>query len=284
VSLHSKKDYKAIAPCLYSHVTFGSSTFFRVETYGKFHSPRTLLFSRKDPVKRVITYNNYDFQNDIPEFWFEQSLKPYYKKALEWLLPQDRVDTSFKPGEQLNVFSRQPYLPIRIDPRYNRKTNTPLTTRAGFQGWQLKAGNVMGRDSLAPKYTSTGVVGAMAMKALDRLEQDGDRPWCLSVHFNAPHPPFIAPGAYMNHYWENEQWKKLFVSPSIHDAMKNSPYRFSNGRKQNNGFDNIAQVAELTSVYYGMIEEVDEWYVLMINLVPCLWQCLIFSCNLRHFV
>jgi len=207
------------------------------------------MFSRKKKKQRIVQYNNYDYKTGSPEFKFEQSLKPLYLDALSSLLPSNRVDITFNPGDQLNKFSNEPYMPIRIDPRFSMRTNTPLSQKYGLNRWQLRGGNVFGMDRLPAQYTATGIVGDQALKALDRLGgANSNKPFCLSVHFVGPHPPFVATGEYMNPYWENEQWRRLFVSPSIKDSMQNSSYTFSNGRGRRNGFDNVERVAELTAV------------------------------------
>jgi len=53
---------------------------------------------------------------------------------------------------------------------------------------------VAGRDSLSKEHTATGVLGQMAVTALDRLileRRKGGTPFSLSVHFNAPHREFF---------------------------------------------------------------------------------------------
>jgi len=90
---------------------------------------------------------------------------------------------------------------------------------------------VMGRDVLPTNYTSTGVLGQMALAALSsRLGRDYNQqqqPFSLSVHFNAPHPPIVTTYQFANYYYERRN--QLHVEPSIDDKMVDSFYVDSNG-------------------------------------------------------
>jgi len=115
------------------------------------------------------------------------------QNRLKSLLKQDdTVQTKFLPGQQRNYYTGLPYTPIRIDPRWNRGTNTQLRSLDGYEHKTLGNSNVFGEDSLPARYTRTGILGQMAAKALARLANNytlTGQPFSLSVHFNAPHPP-----------------------------------------------------------------------------------------------
>lgn len=67
-------------------------------------------------------------------------------------------------------------------------TGTPLYKLVGYEDKMLGNSNVFGRDSLMKEYTRTGVLGQMAVNALDRLIEDyrnnTNHPFALSVQFN----------------------------------------------------------------------------------------------------
>jgi len=108
-------------------------------------------------------------------------------------------------------FKRMPYTPIELDPRYGYNANTPLSVDAGFSNWQMGNNNIAGRDELSERYTRTAVLGETALQALKRFGTDYRRegkPFSLSVHFGAPHPPVVATGSYLDYYWR-QRYKLL---------------------------------------------------------------------------
>jgi len=137
---------------------------------------------------------------------------------------------------------------------FSRPKQTPLTREAGFEKGELGQSNVVGRDSLSQDYTTTSILSKMALRSFDRLVA-ADKPFSLSVHINAPHPPMVATSSYLDYY--HSQRGKLFVPPSVQDAMLNSEYRNFNNRLEtlkHQKYNSIPHVQDLTSHYYGMIE------------------------------
>ena len=199
---------------------------YRAETYGKWHVPRSLFYSRTPQAtgtvtsstdgltsrRRIIQYNDYSFEQDSPRFEEMQNYKPFYQRQVKYLTKRDGVDTSFRDGEQTNTFSQFPYQPIQLDSRYGYPTNTDLRDKSQFEKWQRGNMNVCGRDSLDVNHTSTAVLGKVALRALDRLASQS-KPWSLSVHFNAPHPPRVATSYFLNKYWNDRG--NLLISPSV---------------------------------------------------------------------
>jgi arylsulfatase A-like enzyme len=123
---------------------------------------------------------------------------------------------------------------------------------------------VAGLESLPANYTPTAVLGQMALRALDRLADSYEStqvPFSLQCHFGAPHPPKVALPDFAQYYLDRAD--TLRVPPSIGDELKNSAYGRATARKKrkerDNPFRDPAKVAELTAVYYGMIEELDSW-------------------------
>jgi arylsulfatase A-like enzyme len=73
----------------------------------------------------------------------------------------------------------------------------------------------------------------------------------------------VASPEYFEYYYKER--RRLFVSPSITDNVRNSAYQESNKRKliaklgESYPYNDPGKIRELTSSYYAMIEEVDTW-------------------------
>jgi len=221
-----------------------------------------MYYSHTNKNRRVIDNNHYDFEKEEPRFTPAMVFKPFYQKSLSYLLARDKINCNVYSGkQQKNYYSQCPYEPIRLDARYGR-SRTDLSELSGFDKSETGNSNVCGRDSLDPEHSTTAILGKMVLKALDRLSGNADQhPFSLSIHFNAPHPPMVAIGKFMDFYYQ--QRNRLFVAPSVHDKMENSPYQGEKSRKRlakiQKAITRKSQIAELTAVYYGLVEEVDSW-------------------------
>jgi arylsulfatase A-like enzyme len=124
---------------------------------------------------------------------------------------------------------------------------------------------VAGLESLPANYTITAVLGQISLKALDGLMdsyESTQTPFSLQFHFGAPHPPKVALPEFAQYYLD--RMSTLRVPPSIGDEMKNSAYANANERKRMGGildypFNDPDRIAELHAIYYGMVEELDQW-------------------------
>jgi Sulfatase len=75
-------------------------------------------------------------------------------------------------------------------------------------------------------------------------------------HLQMQHPPRIVTGSYLRYYQRLK--KQLFVPPSVRDSLTYSPYQLGRYATDPRFIKNNATyVQDLTSVYYGMVEEVD---------------------------
>ena len=161
---------------------------YTAENYGKWHSPWRLARSRNDSYN-VISHNDYDYEANAPDLRPAQSFKNAYIRALKSLFKADGhvpiQETTYEGRQQGSSYANLPYEPIRIDPRYNSPPGTELSTKNGIPFYRLGSSNMYGREILEPKYTTTGILGRMAMDAMDRL-LTGDQQFLLSVHFNSP--------------------------------------------------------------------------------------------------
>jgi arylsulfatase A-like enzyme len=276
---------------------------YNVETYGKWHFPTSTFYA---PVRyNYYDYNSSSFGLDVTA----QTFEAVYRGALESLLPGVPPVVANHNGDQLNTMSQRSYTPLPTDPRYGMPTHTPDSSLPAYlQGLEV------GQDALDANFTSTAILGDMALRALDRImtEPGGaqDRPFMLSVHFNAPvryirclllhrfastaaengvkskaslrgtriishlpfpfllclgtyrfriqHPPRIAASKYLKYYQANRD--RLWVTPSLDDPLLYSAYNATRQAAPLPGFrsNNASFIKDFTSVYYAMIEQVDE--------------------------
>lgn len=124
-----------------------------------------------------------------------------------------------------------------------------------------------GLESLPANYTPTAVLGQMALRALDQLADSYERtqvPFSLQCHFGAPHPPKVALPEFAQYYLDRVDTLRL--PPSIKDDLKNSAYapktklkKEKPGTAHVSPFSDPSKVAELTALYFGIIEEMDVW-------------------------
>lgn len=227
------------------------------------HSRLTTFLSRRYyrrsfPNVNAVQGNFHDFKsrsNDGPQFVEEMQFKPLYRHALKALLKRDGVEIPFHEGQQINDYTQFPYTPIRLDARYGMPKVDLKRNDKDFESYERGDSSVLGRDSLPPKYTTTGVLGQMAVNSLERLASTGQA-FTLAVNFNAPHPPMISTSRYLDYYWKNR--KRLYVTPSYRDKLSNTPYQDDNARtkmlKAGYPYNEREPLQELTAVYYGMIE------------------------------
>mmetsp|Transcript_3482 Transcript_3482/g.8276 ORF Transcript_3482/g.8276 Transcript_3482/m.8276 type:complete len:1163 (-) Transcript_3482:200-3688(-) len=225
------------------------------EYYGKWHIPKSLGESRDGSGRRVISFN--DFEYDTQRFSFRDD--PESKRLRRYLEYFEEIGTIPSPdaieeGQQIDPFSRYPYDPISLDSRvrYNSPTNTALTGRNGFDEMDASQGNVMGLYSLSKDYTPTHFTGDIATRALRRLQKQ-DKPWFLTMSLHSPHPPFVPSWEFLEKYWD--QRSNLHVPRNLDDDLKDSNYASIRNRIPEYG--DLDKVQELTAIYYALVEEVD---------------------------
>lgn len=242
------------------------------ETYGKWHLPLRLYYEsdvkwKKNKSKRgafeerrVIASNTYDYRRGDAGFEEELQFKHFYRKALSWHIHKNGLKPVWRKGQQKNFMSSWPYTPIKLDARYGMKPGTALKSNEGMEKFERGEASVIGRDSLPAECSTTGIVGDMSLRSLDRLLERND-PWSLTVSFLAPHPPSLANAKLFDYYYRRKS--KLFVSKSYKDPMVNSPYVTENGRQKlleaGYGYNDKKQLQEWVAVYYAMVTEVDVW-------------------------
>jgi arylsulfatase A-like enzyme len=259
---------------------------YNVETYGKWHFPEMYY----GPVR----YNDYNYSTDAFEFRSDQVFSPFYQDALKDMA-SEIGSVPWSKGDQYNPFNDlHPYTPLPTDPRYKMPTRTSENVLpAWLQGEELGT-DALSANYTSTAVVADMAYRALDRLLTAQAEANSSSsnassvpPFLLSVHFNAPvrafslrcrenrfdawtffaksssrtlrcvqHPPRIVTGSYLRYYQRLK--KQLFVPPSVRDSLTYSPYRLGTYASDPRFIKNNATyVQDLTSVYYGMVEEVD---------------------------
>ena len=117
-------------------------------------------------------------------------------KYLQYVNERGDISKTFAPGQQEDSYSRYPYTPVRLDSRYGKPTNTPLSTSNAFDSTD---DSLMGNSTLGKRFSPSYFNHGVAMRALNRLAGRAE-PFLLTVSYHHPHAPFIAPSEYLSYY------------------------------------------------------------------------------------
>jgi len=200
---------------------------YRGEYHGKFHSPYRLAMDYTQPVRWL------NGKKAPPGSKAEISESEAYVKFIEEHVPRCPV----QPGQ---LATRQGvYTPIPLDASY------------GKPGGKSSQGETYGRLEVPAEFSRTAFTAKEGMAALERLK---DRPFTLTISLDPPHPPTVVSEPYYSRYAPD----RIPVPTSINDSRTNSPYR-PNQRENSGAYRNPTNIRQMTSIYYGMVAEVDEW-------------------------
>ncbi|WP_281614995.1 sulfatase-like hydrolase/transferase [Flammeovirga sp. SubArs3] len=150
-----------------------------------------------------------------------------------------------KDGEHLDRFTKRPYSPDPIDKFYGKDYQEIKKQKASQP-------NFHGRLNIPQEYSITAFQAQETMDAIERLK---DQPFSITCSFHSPHAPMIVPEPFYSMY----DPKKMTPPASIGDDMKNSPYKFSNGKKNLPEYSDPEKIKYMISNYYGLISEIDHW-------------------------
>ena len=197
------------------------------EYHGKFHSPYKLAMDYTQPVRWLNGKRPAGCKSAMSD-------ADAYKAYLAEHVPKRPL----QPGELLQRFGV--YHPIPLDANYH-KTNSAKSSE----------GESYGRLETPPEYSLTAFTAEAGLAALDRLKGS---PFTLTISLDPPHPPMMVSEPYYSLY----PFDSIPVPASINDPRTNSPYRPSK-REEGGAYRNPTNIRQMTSIYCGMVAEVDEW-------------------------
>ena len=200
---------------------------YQGEYHGKFHSPYKLAIDYSQPVRWLNGPRPAGCKSAMSE-------ADAYKAYLAEHVPKRPL----QPGELLQRFGV--YQPIPLDPNYHQ-TNAAKTSE----------GEAYGQLETPAKYGLTAFTAEAGLAALDRLKGG---PFTLTISLDPPHPPMMVAEPYYSLYPPDS----IPVPASINDLRTNSPYR-PNKREEGGAYRDPTNIRQMTSIYYGMVAEVDEW-------------------------
>jgi len=201
---------------------------YRGEYHGKFHSPYQLALGYTQPVR-----------------WLNG------KKAPPGCLAEISESEAFFKFVEENAPAR-PVQPGQLASRHGTYTPIPLDDNFGKtpEGKPSQAG-MYGRLDVPAGISHTAFTAREGLAALDRLK---DGPFTLTISLDPPHPPMMVSEPYYSLYPPD----RIPVPASINDPRTNSPYR-PNKQDDTGAYRNPTNIRQMTSIYYGMVTEVDEW-------------------------
>ena len=201
---------------------------YRGEYHGKYHSPYKLALDYSKPVRWL------NGKNPPPGCKSPISEAEAYRAYVNENVPK-RAPV---PGEliQRGIL----YQPIPLDEYFGK----PIPKKAS----QAES---YGRYDTSPEHTITAFTAREGLAALERLK---DGPFTLTISLDPPHPPMIVPEPYYSMYPPD----RIAVPPSINASRENSPYPEKPG-PLSRAYRLPVNIQQMTSIYYGMVSEVDDW-------------------------
>lgn len=201
---------------------------YQGEYHGKYHSPYHLTLDYTRPV-----------------MWLNGKKAPPGSKAttseaeaFRSYLAANVSKRDLKPGELRQSVGI--YTPIALDENFG-KANPAKGSQAESYG----------RLEVPAEHSLVAFTAKEGLAALDRLKGGA---FTLTISIGPPHPPMIVAEPYYSLYPPD----KIPVPASLHDTRANSPYPAKPGR-DTTAYRNVANIRQMTSIYYGMITEVDDW-------------------------
>ena len=201
---------------------------YRGEYHGKFHSPYKLAMDYTQPVRWL------NGKKPPPGCKADMSESEAFFKFVE----EHTGTGSLKPGQLTSRHGA--YTPIPLDENYGK----PPAARASQAG-------MYGRLDVPLGCSLTAFTAQEGIAAMERLK---DGPFTLTISIGPPHPPMVVSEPYFSLYPP----ETIPVPVSISDPRSNSPYRAGKA-DENDPYRDPTNIRQMTSIYYGMVTEVDEW-------------------------
>lgn len=222
-----------------------SAKGYCTEYYGKWHTPYKFARTYDNDVRQTGKHSQ---STGI------LSSRDAYIKYLDDKAPARKP----RDGELIDNSSLRPYKPDPLDWRYgmtqaqsDSKRKSEKQTRPGQMNIFSQAGSY-GCLDIGAQHSRTAYTAKLTIAALERLK---DKPFSLTCSIGPPHPPMILPRPYYDMYKPED----IPVPPSIDDPMDNSPYAQRAGSEEMQHYRNKDHVRRMTSNYYGMVKEIDDW-------------------------
>ena len=201
---------------------------YRGEYHGKFHSPYPLALDYTQPVR-----------------WLNGKKAPpgsqaqiSESEAFFNFVKQNAPASPTKPGQLASRHGT--YTPIPLDENYG-KAPVGKPSQAGMYG----------RLDVPAGVSHAAFTAKEGLAALDRLKGG---PFTLTISLDPPHPPMIVSEPYYSLYPP----ASIPVPASLNDSRTNSPYR-PQKKGDEAAYRDATNIRQMTSIYYGMVAEVDEW-------------------------
>ncbi len=235
----NNRDAENDSPCChYSYDQLLAKAGYKVEYYGKFHSPSSLADS----------YSNesiYGYSGPSLILEWETLYRMYLAENTSWR-PQ-------KEGElfDFSFYDGIPYTPSPIDRRYGNPTGVipegELKTRGQSQSDQH------GVLQLDTAHTITAVQARQTIAALERMNRNDN--FAITCSFHCPHPPTLPSEPFAGMYDAAD----MPVPSSIDDQMEESPYASANGRLNLHEYADPDKIRYMIAEYYASVSEIDFW-------------------------
>jgi len=197
------------------------------EYHGKYHSPYHLALDYSEPVR-----------------WLNGKTRPPGCKAemseaeaFRSYLASNVSKRELKNGELIQSVGI--YTPIKLDENYGKPQPQKMSQAESY-----------GRLEVPKEHSIAAFTAREGLAALERLKGG---PFTLTISLDPPHPPMIVSEPYYSMYPP----QGIPVPVSIGDPRTNSPYAVRPG-------DGVLYrrpplIQQMTSIYYGMVTEVDDW-------------------------
>ena len=204
---------------------------YKGEYYGKWHVPYQLALDYTRPVRWLNgKARPPGSKADLSD---ADAYREYVRKNVPSRDPQ--------PGQLVQKNGVWPYTPIPLDENYGK----PQPTRAS----QAEA---YGRLDIPPEHSSAAYTAKEGLEALERLK---DGPFTLTISLDPPHPPMMVSEPFYRLYPPD----KIPVPASLADPRTNSPYADRTTSATDARYRDPTNIRQMTSIYYGMISEIDHW-------------------------
>ena len=197
------------------------------EYHGKYHSPYALALEYTQPVSWL------NGKKAPPKSKAVTSESEAFRAYLEKNVPARPL----RPGELLQANGI--YTSIELDERFGKPD--------AAKGSQAES---YGRLEVPAEHSHAAYTAKEGIAALDRLKGGL---FTLTISIDPPHPPMIVSEPYYSMYPP----QGIPAPASISDPRTNSPYTDRPG--EGVLYRQPQLIKQMTSIYYGMVREVDDW-------------------------